>query len=495
MSSARRRGSVSDTGLSIIAIALTSVPEFVLALIVLLAGATELNLFPVTSGGIATGHIKALVLPTITLGLGAGAYVYRLARVSIAEALSAPYVRTAVLNGFSPARILWRHVLPNASAVIVNVVALNAIYLVSGVIVIENVFAYPGIGTLLVQAIEFEGSACRGGSCGRDGNSSGDDQPGRGRDRSSGLAPVATGSHDEQALMRSATVNEVGRERIGKRTRAARFSGSGLAGTLGFVLLVLGVGIAVVGPYLSPYSPYALLGAPLQGPGPTHWLGTDQLGRDVLSRVLSGGQTVLVTSTFAVVVAFLIGAPIGLMAGYRAGTFDMICSRLADIIMSIPPLVLVLIFVIALGSSNLSVVVLTGCVTAPRVFRIVRGATQAFAEHDFILAARARGERTLAILLRELLPNITGPLLAEVAIRLNFSIIFIATLNFLGLGVQPPSSDWGLMVSEGRIYLAQAPLISLAPAAAIAVVTIGINLVSDHIGTYLARNSRSHSTL
>jgi peptide/nickel transport system permease protein len=154
MSSARRRGSVSDTGLSIIAIALTSVPEFVLALIVLLAGATELNLFPVTSGGIATGHIKALVLPTITLGLGAGAYVYRLARVSIAEALSAPYVRTAVLNGFSPARILWRHVLPNASAVIVNVVALNAIYLVSGVIVIENVFAYPGIGTLLVQAIE-----------------------------------------------------------------------------------------------------------------------------------------------------------------------------------------------------------------------------------------------------------------------------------------------------------------------------------------------------
>jgi peptide/nickel transport system permease protein len=119
----------------------------------LLVGATELHLFPVTSSGIITGNVQALVLPTITLGLAATAYVYRLARVSIIETLSAPYVRTAILNGFSPARILWRHVLPNASAVIINVVALNAIYLLSGVLVIENVFAYPGIGTLLVQAI------------------------------------------------------------------------------------------------------------------------------------------------------------------------------------------------------------------------------------------------------------------------------------------------------------------------------------------------------
>jgi peptide/nickel transport system permease protein len=151
--SARHRDSVADLGLSVAAIALTSVPEFVLALIVLLVGATELHLFPVTSSGIITGNVQALVLPTITLGLAATAYVYRLARVSIIETLSAPYVRTAILNGFSPARILWRHVLPNASAVIINVVALNAIYLLSGVLVIENVFAYPGIGTLLVQAI------------------------------------------------------------------------------------------------------------------------------------------------------------------------------------------------------------------------------------------------------------------------------------------------------------------------------------------------------
>jgi peptide/nickel transport system permease protein len=151
---ARHRESGLDLGLSVSAISITSVPEFVLALVVLLIGASTLHLFPVTSAAIAKGKLEALVLPTVTLTLAATAYIFRLARVSIIETLAAPYVRTAILNGFSPARILWRHVLPNAGAVIINVVALNAIFLLSGVIVIENVFAYPGIGTLMVQAIE-----------------------------------------------------------------------------------------------------------------------------------------------------------------------------------------------------------------------------------------------------------------------------------------------------------------------------------------------------
>ena len=140
--------------MSIGAIAITSVPEFVLALLILLVLASQLRLFPVTSTGVAKGELSGLVLPILALSLAATAYIFRLARVSIIETLSAPYVRTAILNGFSPSRILWRHALPNAGAVIVNVVALNAIFLLSGVIVIENVFAYPGIGTLMVQAIQ-----------------------------------------------------------------------------------------------------------------------------------------------------------------------------------------------------------------------------------------------------------------------------------------------------------------------------------------------------
>ena len=151
---ARHRDSPLDLGLSIGAIAITSVPEFVLALLVLLVLASQLRWFPVTSTRVADGDYAGLVLPILVLSLAAIAYIFRLARVSIIETLAAPYVRTAVLNGFSPTRILWRHVLPNAGAVIVNVIALNAIFLLSGVIVIENVFAYPGIGTLMVQAIQ-----------------------------------------------------------------------------------------------------------------------------------------------------------------------------------------------------------------------------------------------------------------------------------------------------------------------------------------------------
>ena len=269
----------------------------------------------------------------------------------------------------------------------------------------------------------------------------------------------------------------------------------GVAGKLGIVLLLIGAGVALLGPYVAPYAPTSLAGLPLDPPSADHWLGTDQLGRDVLSRVLHGGRSVLILAALAVAVTFAIGGPLGLLAGYRGRTLDAVMSRVADVMMSVPPLILVLIFVFVVGSSNLSIVLLTGLVTAPRVFRIVRGATQSMAEQDYVLAARARGERTADIIGRELLPNVTGPLLTEAAIRLNFSIMFIATLNFLGLGVQPPSSDWGLMVSEGRVYLGQSPLISVAPALAIAVLTIGINLVSDQIGAHLARNTSGHADL
>ena len=270
---------------------------------------------------------------------------------------------------------------------------------------------------------------------------------------------------------------------------------AGAAGKIGLVLLLGGGAVAILGPYVAPYSPTALVGVPLSPPSNQHWLGTDQLGRDVLSRVLNGGRSVLLLSALAVVVTFAVGGPLGMLAGYRGGMLDAALSRIADVVMSIPPLILVLIFVFVVGSSNLSIVLLTGLVTAPRVFRIIRAATQAVAEQDYILAARARGERTTAIIGRELLPNVTGPLLTEAAIRLNFSIIFIATLNFLGLGVQPPSPDWGLMVSEGRVYLGQAPLISVTPALAIAILTIGVNLVSDQVGVYLARSGSGHVRL
>jgi len=151
--SARRAGRILDVVVSAFAIAVSAVPEFVVAIGVVVIFVSNLRLFPVSSNGIAEGDLTALVLPVLTLTLGAAAYVFRHARVSIIETMSAPYVRTAVLNGFSSARILWFHVMPNAAVVVVNAVALNAITLLSGVIVVENVFGYPGLGQLLVQAL------------------------------------------------------------------------------------------------------------------------------------------------------------------------------------------------------------------------------------------------------------------------------------------------------------------------------------------------------
>ena len=151
--SARRAGRLIDVTVSAAAIAVSAVPEFVVAIGVIVLFVSNLRWFPVSSNGIIEGDLNALVLPVLTLTLGAAAYVFRHARVSVVETMSAPYVRTAVLNGFSPARILWCHVMPNAAVVVVNAVALNAITLLSGVIVVENVFGYPGLGQLLVQAL------------------------------------------------------------------------------------------------------------------------------------------------------------------------------------------------------------------------------------------------------------------------------------------------------------------------------------------------------
>jgi peptide/nickel transport system permease protein len=287
---------------------------------------------------------------------------------------------------------------------------------------------------------------------------------------------------------------------ISAERRATSFPGaswlsiitSGLPGRIGLIFTGTILIVAIFGPLVAPYGPTELGGRILRGPSPEHLLGTDQIGRDVLSRVLHGGRTVILLPTLAVTLAFALGGSLGLLAGYRGGRIDELISRMADILMSIPPLLLVVVLVVSLGSSDPVLIVITGVWFAPRIVRIVRGATSSACAKDYVLAAQARGESAASILWREVTPNITGTLLAELALRLNYAIIFITTLNFLGLGVQPPSSDWGLMVSDGRAFLGAQPLIAVVPAAAIAALAIGVNLISDQIAAHLARNVQTH---
>lgn len=266
-----------------------------------------------------------------------------------------------------------------------------------------------------------------------------------------------------------------------RRPSAVRRALTGsVEGRVGLTLLALVVFVVILGPALAPYSPTKIgAGLPLSGPSGAHLLGTDELGRDVLSRVLAGGQSILLVALIAVSLTMAGGIAVGMAAGYMGGIVDVAIARLLDLLLAIPPLLTVLVIAAAFGSSNVVLIIALALVSLPKVARVMRGATRDIATQDYVEAANARGEHLTWLLTREIVPNILPTLLVELAVRFTFTIVFVATLNFLGLGAQPPNPNWGLMVAEGQEYIQQAPLIALAPAAAIAVVVIGTHLLAD----------------
>lgn len=267
-------------------------------------------------------------------------------------------------------------------------------------------------------------------------------------------------------------------------------------GRIGVALALLVLALVVLGPALTPYPPEKLgVGAPSAGPSAAHPLGTDTLGRDVLSRVLCGGASVIVVPLIAVVLAQLAGGGLGLAAGYLGGRWDAVLSRLFDVVMTLPPLLLVLVLISGLGTSPVVMVVVVALVFLPRAGRIVRAATRSAVHADYVVAARLRGEPARYVVGREILPNIAGPVIADAALRLTYAIIFVATLNFLGLGVQPPQPDWAVMISEGRATIAVTPLVVLAPAAAIAAVSVSVNLIADALTAHWSPDSRRTEAL
>jgi peptide/nickel transport system permease protein len=280
----------------------------------------------------------------------------------------------------------------------------------------------------------------------------------------------------------------VDKSRVGRRSLAGSVLSSwegrvGLAGLVFFGLIIF------VGPHVAPYSPYATgVGPILSSPSMSHWLGTDEYGRDVLSRVLSGGFGIVWPAFLGLVLAFLLGGIFGIFAGYRGGVFDGAFSRVVDVLLSLPPLLLVLLIIAGAGRSTAVIVVALGIVFAPRVARVIRGSTQAVSRNEYVDAARVRGESLVSISRRELLPNISGPLSVEFAVRYVHAIIFVATLSFLGLGAQPPSPNWGLMVSDGQAYMTVQPLEVVAPALFIAALAVSVNLLGDAAASALARD-------
>ena len=251
---------------------------------------------------------------------------------------------------------------------------------------------------------------------------------------------------------------------------------AGLTGTIGLLLIL---GISLIGPAFAPDNPTSTVASPALGPSAAHLLGTDQLGRDVWSRLLSGGLSVIVLPLIAVTGALLIGCAAGLLSGYLGGWTDRIVTRVIDVVLALPPFLLVLVIIAGFGTGEAVIVIAVAAVYAPSITRVIRSATQVIRPREFVLVARARGDSLGWITLREIAPNIVPTLLVEIALRLTFAVMFIASLSFLGLGVQPPSPNWGVMVAENRDLLFAYPLPVLVPAAAIAILAISVNLIAD----------------
>lgn len=248
----------------------------------------------------------------------------------------------------------------------------------------------------------------------------------------------------------------------------------------GGTIVVLVLLFALVGPIVAPY-PYDLIQVQHRFEAPSFQFpfGTDEFGRDVLSRTIYGARLSLFIGFGATAICLLTGVPLGLIAGYRRGGVGETIMRSMDVLMSFPPILLGLLILAVTSPSLWKVMVAVGIVYIPPIVRVTRSVTLEIAQEEFILAARARGERPHYILLSEILPNAWPPVIVEGSLRVTFAILLGAALSFLGLGAQPPSSDWGLMISEARPYVDQAPWIALAPGLTLCVTVIGINLLGD----------------
>lgn len=255
---------------------------------------------------------------------------------------------------------------------------------------------------------------------------------------------------------------------------------------VGVVIVTLLVLVALAGPLVAPHSPTEFVGIPNSAPSGDAIFGTDALGRDVLSRFLHGGRTVLGLSVAATLLGMVVGVVVGLIAAYSRNWLDDVLMRANDVLLAFPQIIFVLLAVSALGPKLWLIVLTVGLTHAPRVARVIRGAALEIVERDFVKSAEVVGEKRWRIVFGEVLPNVTSPLMVEAGLRMTYSIGLVAGISFLGFGLQPPDADWGLMINENRLSITVQPWAVLLPVIAIGLLTVGTNLITDGLSRTLA---------
>ena len=239
--------------------------------------------------------------------------------------------------------------------------------------------------------------------------------------------------------------------------------------------------MALIAPWIAPYGLAEIVGDVWEPRSAEHWLGTDNIGRDLLTRMIYGGRTTIIIATAATILSFTVGSILGLTAAVMGGWVDQAMSRGVDLIMAIPTLIFALVVLSVMPVTMLVLILVMGFLDSTRVFRLSRAVAVDINVMDFVEAAKLRGEKLRWVIFREILPNALSPLVAELGLRFIFAVLFLSTLSFLGLGVQPPASDWGGMVKENKEGIIFGIGAALVPAAAISILAISVNLVADWV--------------
>ncbi len=252
-----------------------------------------------------------------------------------------------------------------------------------------------------------------------------------------------------------------------------------LSAWFGLIVIAIYVVTAVLAPLLAPYSETELVGGAFEPWGGQFLLGTDQLGRDMLSRLIYGARNTVGIAFLTTMLSFILGSALGLVAAISRGWVDQALSRSVDVVMSIPQLIFALVLLSILGPSVLNLIIIMAVLDSTRVFRLSRSVAQGVVVMDYVEAARLRGEKLPWIMRREILPNIMPPLVAEFGLRFCFVFLTISALSFLGLGIQPPTADWGSMVRDNAALITYGDVTPLLPAGAIALLTVSVNFVVD----------------
>ena len=477
--SAVKKDTAWDYGANIFALWGISTPNFWLGILMIFLFSVTLGWLP-ASGYVRLGEdwrasLATTVMPAFVLGNAIAAVLMRHTRSAMMQAMGADYVRTARAKGLYERPVVLKHALRNALTPVITLGALEFGTLLSGAVLTEQIFTIPGFGKLIVDAVFNRDYAVVQGvvlvtattyivaqPAGRRGLHAGQSEAGA-DDRRDACPPRAADATEENPWARA--------WRRLKRRKGAM---------VGLVVVVLFVLLAVFAPLIAPYDPIATSWSAVRKPPSwAHWLGTDEVGRDVLSRVIWGARASLSAGLVSVGIALGVGVPLGLLAGYAGGWIDAVLSRIVDAMLAVPFLILAIALAAFLGPSLSNAMIAIGVTATPIFVRLTRGQTLAAKVEDYVEAARAVGNPHWRIALRHVLPNIVPPLLVQASLAIAGAIIAEAALSFLGLGQQPPAPSWGSMLNSAQRFIAQAPWMAFWPGFAIFFAVLSFNLLGD----------------